>query len=128
MSLTAESSARSAGRWTRSASTTTRQSFPLQAGEPSRRDATAKRRKAVYVDNIYIEHGGAGGYQHVGGEGLLDSRFHTAGGAAKRVLKALRTVTAPDDASRVFFDVGTSTGAIFRVYVNCEGDEVTVSH
>ena len=88
----------------------------------------AKRRKAVYVDNIYIEHGGAGGYQHVGGEGLLDSRFPTAGGAAKRVLKALRTVTAPDDASRVFFDVGTSTGAIFRVYVNCEGDEVTVSH
>ena len=65
----------------------------------------AKRRKAVYVDDIYLERGGAGGYQHVGGEGLLDSRFHTAGGAAKRVMKALRTVIAPDEALKVFFDV-----------------------
>ena len=85
------------------------------------------RRKAVYVEGIYVERGGSGGYQSVGVEGLPDSRFHTAGGAAKSILKALRTEVAPD-ALEVFFVLYTATGAGFRVHLNAEHDELSVAH
>ena len=87
----------------------------------------APRRKAVYVESIYVERGGRGGYQSVGVDDLPASRFHTTGGAARSVLKALKTRLAPD-AAEAFFDIHTGTGAAFRVHLNVEHDELTVAH
>ena len=87
----------------------------------------APRRKAVYVESIYVERGGRGGYQSVGVNDLPAKRFHTAAGAARRVIKALRTKVAPGSLE-VFFVLYTATGAGFRVHLNAEHDELSVAH
>ena len=58
---------------------------------------------------------------------LDERRFHTVGGAARSVLKAVKSDHAPD-ALEVFFVLHTDTGAGFRVHLNCEHDELSVAH
>ena len=70
---------------------------------------------------------GTPGYRHVPTDRLPAQEFHTAGGAARSVLKAMKSNVAPE-AVELFFVLHTDTGAGFRVHVNCEHDDVSVAH
>ena len=85
------------------------------------------RRKTVSIESIYVADQGIPGYRHVPTDRLPAQKFHTAGGAVRSVLKAMKSNVAPA-ALEVFFVLRTDTGAGFRVHVNCEHDDVTVAH
>ena len=88
----------------------------------------AARRKAVYVEGIYVEYRGPRGYQSVGTGELPESRFHTAGKAVKTVMEALLRTGAGPDPAEVMFTIGTHTGAMFRIYLDVKNGGLTVAH
>ena len=85
------------------------------------------RRKAVSIESVYVADQGTPGFRHVPTDRLPAQRFHTAGGAARSVLKAMKSNVAPE-AVELSFVLHTDTGAGFRVHVNCEHDDVSVAH
>ena len=79
------------------------------------------------VDNLFVTKRGTPGYWPVSEGALPETRFHTAGGAARSVMKAVRSGIAPE-AEELFFTLTTDKGAGFRVHVNCEQDGLSVAH
>ena len=79
------------------------------------------------IESVYVAEQGTPGYRHVPTDRLPAQEFHTAGGAARSVLKAMKSNVAPE-AVELSFVLHTDTGAGFRVHVNCEHDDVSIAH
>ena len=87
----------------------------------------APRRKAVYVESIYVERGGRGGYQSVRVDDLPGKQVPHHGRRCQERPEGSQDPPGPD-AAEAFFDIHTGTGAGFRVHLNVEHDELTVAH